>query len=468
LRPSVRWMFCLPWSLSSKLYALGRSCISANRKSQGRLLEQVNGGVTKDDFTARIQSVLQNLPITAPPAALAPVQASNDNITTPANPSSMNDTPASTETSAPPAQQQVTSTPQVTTSTTPAEPQQSFQQPPDNIQALLAQRGQRLEAERIAREAAENAARAERVKARKQQEAEIAATNASAPPASYGKDRSYEAEQAKRKREAKQDKERILRQIENDKIARKEKEERRRAAARAEQEPLLQETEKQDLPTASAMSSSRNVGTSCALQVRLLDGSTIRSTFSSGAILSTTLRPWIATEQPDFTSAYTFKVIQAPKPSLPISDAEEMKSLLDLGLLPSATLVVVPVKGAISSAYPSSGVVGILGRMYGMVAAFLMWLLQGLQTFARTRQTISSSSTTSTSSTEETTGAASSGTDTVPIRPTTKIRIRTLADRAEKEDRQFYNGNQVSRCKSCFASVQGLTILLVELRAAKG
>jgi len=380
----------------------------------------------------------------------------------------MNDTPALMETSAPPAQHQVTSTPQVTPSTIPDESQQSSHQPPDNIQALLTQRGQRLEAERIAREAAENAARAERIKARKQKEAEIAASNASASAASYGKDRSYEAEQAKRKREAKQDKERILRQIENDKIARKEKEERRRAAARAEQEPLLQETEKQETHTASSTSSSRSVGTSCAVQVRLLDGSTIRSTFPSGAILSTTVRPWIATERPDFKSAYTIKIIQAPKPSLPISDAEEMKSLLEMGLLPSATLVVVPVKGAISSAYPSSGVVGILGRMYGMVAAFLMWLLQGLQTFAGTRQTTSSSSTTPTSSTAETTGAASSGTVAVPIRPTTKIRIRTLADRADKEDRQFYNGNQVSRCALRCLSVRRLIILLVELRAAKG
>jgi len=430
--------------LSSKLWSFKTLSTWADRTSQGRLLEQINGGVAKDDFIARIQTVLQDLPIAAPPATLAPVQASSDNITAPANQSSLNDTPASAETSALPAQQQVTSTPQVTISTTPAEPQQSSHQPPDNIQALLAQRGQRLEAERVAREAAENAARAERIKVRKQKEAEIAASNASASTASYGKDRSYEAEQAKRKREAKQDKERILRQIENDKIARKEKEERRRAAARAEQEPLLQETEKQDLPTASAMSSSRSVGTSCALQVRLLDGSTIRSSFPSGAILSTTVRPWIATEQPDFKSAYTFKIIQAPKPSLAISDADEMKSLLDLGLLPSGTLVVVPVKGAISSAYPSSGVVGILGRMYGMLAAFLMWLVQGLQTFAGTHQTTSSSSATPPSSTEETTGAASSGSDTASIRPTTKIRIRTLADRAEKEDRQFYNGNQVS------------------------
>lgn len=375
------------------------------------------------------------------------MQASGDNITVPVDQSITNSTPASVETPIPHAQPQ--QPPQDTTpAPPPVEPQQSSHQPPDNIQTLLAQRGQRLEAERIAREAAESAARAERVKARKQKEAEISASNASnagtSTTSSYGKDRSYEAEQAKRKREAKQDKERILRQIENDKIARKEKEERRRAAARAEQEPLLQETEKQDVPGASAMSSSRSVGTSCALQVRLLDGSTIRSTFPSGAILSTTVRPWIATEQPDFRSAYTFKIIQAPKPSLPISDAEEMKSLLDLGLLPSATLVVVSVKGAISHAYPSSGMVGVLGRMYGMVAAFLMWLLQSLQTFAGTRQTVPGSSTTSTSSGEEMTGAASSGTETVPIRPTTKIRIRTLADRADKEDRQFYNGNQVS------------------------
>jgi len=355
--------------------------------------------------------------------------------------------PASVEVTNPQtqSQQQTTSTPQVATSPTPTDSQQTSNQPPDNIQALLAQRGQRLEAERIAREAAENAARAERIKARKQKEAEIAASSASTSTASYGKDRSYEAEQAKRKREAKQDKERILRQIENDKIARKEKEERRRAAVRAEQEPMVQEGEKQESSTGSATSSSKPVGTSCALQVRLLDGSTIRSTFPAGAILSTTVRPWIAAEQPDFKSAYTFKIIQAPKPSLPISDAEEMKSLLDLGVLPSATLVVVPVKGAMSSAYPgSSGLVGSMGRVYSMVVAFLMWLLQGLQTFAGTRQTTPGGSISSTGSTEESTGAASSGTDTVPIRPTTKIRIRTLADRADKEDRQFYNGNQVS------------------------
>ena len=158
-----------------------------------------------------------------------------------------------------------------------------------------------------------------------------------------------------------------MRQIEADKADRREREERRRALARAQagadadveaggsdganglvdRQLASEDTQRQT----SARPAKSKV---CAVQVRLLDGSTIRSRFPSDQTLRTHVRAWVDEQRSDGDVPYTFKQILAPKPNRAITISEEDESLQSLGLTPSATLVMVPVQGSIA-AYGNGG-----------------------------------------------------------------------------------------------------------------
>lgn len=99
------------------------------------------------------------------------------------------------------------------------------------------------------------------------------------------------------------------------------------------------------------------MGDICALQIRLFDGSAIRKTFSSQNTLGKEVRAWIDAEQ-KLWQPYQFKQIQAPSKS--ISAGEEEQSLQELGLVPNATLVLVPVKKYNSAYETGSGVTGVV------------------------------------------------------------------------------------------------------------
>lgn len=451
--------------------------------SQGQLREQINSGISEDDFKSRISKAISPIPATTPDTVEAAPSSSAVEETATSQP------------------EPTTSTPTTPPQASPQQQQPTRQEPSPRIQALLAERAQRLETMRLAREEAEKAAAAERAKARKQKEAEEAAAKpASSSTSTFStiKDRSYEAEQAKRKREAKADRERILKQIENDKIARREKEERRRAAAKAMQDGATEEAAQGEQGAMPPRTTSSTTGTSCAIQVRLSSEGSIRNTFPATATIAKDVRSWIASEagQEAQNGAYTFKLIQPPHPSRPITDAEETQTLKELGLLPSATLIMVSTRGSIASAYPVPGAVGgisgLLRGIFSLILAAIMWFINGLRTLVGPRQTEPSPLTASPDSrapislaggafrsgaieaaiarrqareddsavaaaaTSSTTGASSSSSSSSSAFPssaattgaTTGIRIRTLKDqREEKEkesgDRQFYNGNQV-------------------------
>lgn len=239
----------------------------------------------------------------------------------------------------------------------PAPPTQS----PSTAQTLLTERGQRLEAERQKREAAEKAERTARANARRK-EAEQAATAASNKQSSTlsqeerDKQQSRDAwlvQQKQRKDEAKKERERILNQIESDKQERRAQKERQREAQQAGGGGQFSA-----LPPSAARSSTINLSgiKSCALQVRLFDGSSIRGKFASDAVLAGAVRDWVKEASPEGGAdiPYTFRHILPPQPSRSIGISEEHQSLLELGLAPTATLVLVPVAGY-TSAYERSG-----------------------------------------------------------------------------------------------------------------
>lgn len=281
-------------------------------------------------------------------------------------------------------------------------------------------------------------------------EAEAAAAGAN-PDSAKAKQPSYALQQKKRQQEARLERERIVREIENDKALRREKEEQRKALAKAKAEGNDGADGMVDQQLSSEISTPTSPDSRvCAVQVRLFDGSTIRSKFTSKSTLSSDVRKWVDENRTDGDAPYTFKQILAPLPSRAVTISEEEETLQSLGFTPSVTLVMIPVQGftaayngvpsivsrGISAGYNVvSGGVGIASGALNIVAGALGTLLGVGQ--ARPTQT------------EPDTGRviAQGSRNTVASRPATDI--RTLREQQENRDKQqFYNGNTVRPVQS--------------------
>ena len=303
-------------------------------------------------------------------------------------------------------------------------------QPSQAVQNLLADRRRRLEIDQKEKEAAESADRKAKADARQ-------AAIMSDPNSAKGKQATYAAQQRKRQQEAKLERERILQQIEHDKAERKEKEEQRKALARADAQEkddsaLADEQLKNEInlprPTRSK---------ECAIQVRMFDGSNIRQKFSSDATLRTDVRSWIDKERLDGDIPYTFKQILTPLPNRTLSISDEEESLHSLGLTPSTTLVMVPVQGY-TAAYDHQGLVSrgastgysVISGGAGIITGALRTILGLGQATVPANGSGENPAVGDTA--PETRGAGSN------------INIRTLRDQREgRDDHQLYNGNQV-------------------------
>ncbi len=219
------------------------------------------------------------------------------------------------------------------------------------VQDLLVDRRRRLEIDKRKKEAAEKAER--RAKAEARREAmEVA------PDSAKAKQASYVQQQRKRQQEARLERERIMREIESDKQARREKEERRKALAKAEAEGYDGAGGLVDQQLSREVVAPRpTLSTECAVQVRLLDGSTIRSKFLPDRTLRTDVRAWVDEQRPNGDTPYTFKQILTPLPNRTITISEEDESLHSLGLAPSTTLIMVPVQGYTAAYARDSGII---------------------------------------------------------------------------------------------------------------
>ena len=225
--------------------------------------------------------------------------------------------------------------------------------------------------------------------------------------------------QSKRQQDAREERARILKRVEDDKTERREREAQRKAQVAAAKELAAAE------PTAMASTSKRSP-TECALQVRLFDGSTIRSRFPAMGNLKADVRPWIDEQQEDDTP-YTFKHVLTPLPNKNIEAEEEDDSLYHCGLTPNATLILVPVAN-FTPAYESGG---ILGRGFGLVSSGF-GAVTGLL-----GSVLGAGGAAAPEADNGTTSAGPSHTNTT--------KVRTLRDQEpKKDDREFYNGNAVS------------------------
>jgi hypothetical protein len=253
--------------------------------------------------------------------------------------------------------------------------------------------------------------------------------------------------QRQRNLEARRERQRVLAQIEADKQARRE-------ANEARKHELADQKTNSSSSKLPRKNKSDGFHQTAHIQVRLLSGSTIRKSFPSSTPAAQ-LRPWIdkALRSEDETSvpAYQLKHLPGPpEPARPIDVGDEQHSLQDLDLAPSATLVLLPVKGSVD-AYTTGSSWGLLdlpfaavGLVAGAVGGAVGWLT-GPNRASGTTDPGSKSN-------NETNGTSSSSdiANSSANRPTdgTTGRIRTMAEmRAEGDDSptQLYNGNQVGR-----------------------
>ena len=167
------------------------------------------------------------------------------------------------------------------------------------------------------------------------------------------------AEQLKRRRqEDAEERRRILKLIENDRLRRQrqalERQRARASSVGSNDSHLARQPQNSTGDTASNETAS--VPATTALQVRLLDGSVIRSHFPSDGTICRHVRPWVDRERADGTSPDAFKVVLTPRPGRDIHNIEESITLADLGLSPSSTLMLVEVP----SARPRLGIFSML------------------------------------------------------------------------------------------------------------
>ncbi|KJZ75704.1 hypothetical protein HIM_04861 [Hirsutella minnesotensis 3608] len=234
----------------------------------------------------------------------------------------------------------------------------------ETLRAVMAERAARLAAEKEEKERSEKEARAgaqEKAKA----EAEAGLDTRAAQT-------HRQAELMRKKRMAQADeRNRILKRIEDDKRERRERAAERQKQ-RAEGLAKSDDTQTSVRTPETPLPSTARVGEMVSLQVRLFDGSTIRSRFKTGASFRE-VRSWVDGSRTDGKSPYTFKQLLTPLPNKAIDETEEGKPLEELGLAPSSTLILVPVQ-SFASAY-EEGSQGFVTRFLAVLVAWMTWFL---------------------------------------------------------------------------------------------
>ncbi|RMZ72932.1 ubx domain-containing [Pyrenophora seminiperda CCB06] len=260
----------------------------------------------------------------------------------------------------------------------------------------------------------------------------------------------------KKKREDAEELARIKARIEADKTARKVAAERRKAEREQEKDHSAHIAASQPTITSSRGSQAKNVN----LNVRLFDGRTIRCMFPREATLQGEVRSWIDSEFSKLAQddeninhrqlpPYYFRHILPPQPSRELSAGDESQSLGDIDMAPSATLVLVPVKGY-TQAYTghNSGAVGVTTGLIG--GAFDLLSSTAGYVGSTLGSLLGSGSGSGPTPAQEQGGGHTMGPrpnrepQHDPVLDNAGVRVRTLADQRAREPQQFYNGNQLS------------------------
>lgn len=383
----------------------------------GQLKEYLAAGTTKDDFATRVQAALsaethpsaQATPAasSAPTTAPAAVPASQARERSAAQQAASSQSSASASNSRPQS---------AAPSTTPTQPTAGSSS--RSVNTILAEREAKLNERR--EEAKKKALEAYARKDKGKGKAE--------PDADDGeKYRTPEqkrlAEEIKKKqKEALDERKRIMQRIEADKADR-----------RAAREALVREPTPGDIAANAADAPATKLAktsTLTALMVRLHDGTTLRSRFPNSATLQTDIRKWVDENRTgDRTEPYLFRVTLSPISTMVIDREDEQKSLEDLGLSPSATLVLIPDP---KPPAPEGG--NFVTWLYALILSFFSSLF-GAGTPATRPEEIEMSNL----------GPQQQDRQGQPQARSTGARVQTLhdAEQRRRRDHQLYNGNSV-------------------------
>ncbi|KAB5562901.1 hypothetical protein GE09DRAFT_763577 [Coniochaeta sp. 2T2.1] len=362
--------------------------------NKGELKEYIAAGVSREDFMARASKAL-----------------GGGTVSQPQEPTSSQPTSASSPTSPP-----------------------EVAQPSPQIQALLADRAARLEAQRK-KEAEQR--RAEKGKAK---------AESSQKPKDPAQEK-YSEELKKRQQAAREDRQRVLQAIADDKAARKAKAQERefeRGMLKGGPVSLIGEDGGRVVGVASTgekeAGGKKEGDGRCKLQIRLWDGSTVRHTWDGSETLGKGVRGWLDQQEgmQGVGVGYGFKVILTPKPSRSIDVGEEGQTLAELGLTPSATLVLVPVAGKGSSAYPTPVGGNVLTRFVWMILGVFTGLWALVVGFVSTLFSTAGAP-------AAVSGPTDMGVATGRDQGRKAAGLRQLRPQGERKDgQQFYNGNSTN------------------------
>ncbi|KAI4733399.1 hypothetical protein E4T50_16048 [Aureobasidium sp. EXF-12298] len=398
----------------------------------GSVVENIDASVTEEEFKKRITALLQSSTQQHLPQSTNPIPSTADSATADVS-QVLPNVPFIGERGT--SLRESGTVPQENAETNVPIPAPTSQGNNATMQQFLTERGARLEAERKKQEEAEKEARKATAKARKESADKQAAESASRPQ----NKQDWADQQRNRNQEARIERERILKSIESDKAARREKERQRKLAAQGEPSTAAAQA-----PVHTDTAPGRNSST-CSLQIRLFDGSSLRTKFDPSATLATSVRTYISqNSQTDIP--YEFRQILLPNPSRNISVGEEGESLKSLGLTPSATLVLVPIKGY-TDAYQGTG--GLVSKGFNAgfgllsgAASMLGSAVGGVMGYTSQTNERAGPYVAGTADESETSNVEG---DRMANR-SAGINIRTLGDQRREADRntELYNGNQLN------------------------
>ncbi|KAI9795478.1 MAG: hypothetical protein M1833_007008 [Piccolia ochrophora] len=265
------------------------------------------------------------------------------------------------------------------------------------------------------------------------------------PPGDAGGDRAKSSRQvdwarAQREREsdARNERERIRRRIADDRAEQRERDKASRREKGGHGSSNVKVSESPQTGTTDRPSKR-----DCAIQVRLFDGSTLRRRFPPDSTLRTDVRSWVNGLREDRDIPFTFTQMLTPMPNRSISISEEEESLEGLGLRPSATLVLVPIRTYTEAYGGHTGSFLTRGAAagYGVLSAGLGMVSGALGQFLGTGNA---------TPTGEESGRTVEGerrrehAQEPPTATRSGINVRTLRDQnGGGEGQEYYNGNQV-------------------------
>lgn len=411
----------------------------------GQLKEYLASGTEKEEFVKRVSGAL---------VSAQPGEQGQGGVEADAASAAQPDVPAPSSTATQPS-----ASPDIVSETaTDATSSASGQAPPgtDSPEHISNEGERRRQAARKERERIEKE-RAQRRKEKGKMPAEVGDSNKSGsgsedPSKAKQTESVKKASQqlAEKQRQAREERARVLKLIADDRAERKAKEEMRKQEREAERSASSTAAPTQQDSAVSVMAPSSSVQRrhdQCAIQVRLFDGSTIRTRLPAKATLAQDVRPWIDENRTDGKDPYSFKVILTPLPNRAIDHAtEEDKTLQELDLTPSSTLVLTPME-RYATAYTSmnAGLGNPVSKFITDVLAFVVNILGGMASAIGGGGSAAQGDGQGEDAGHELTSSSSSPTQAQATGRDGGGRIQGFQNPDDRrKDYQLYNGNSVS------------------------